>query len=261
MIKKIAFLLVLTYSSVQFSQDLNLEKYQYIIVPDQFSFLKSVDQYQTSSLTKFLFEKKGFNVFLSSDKLPKELVNNRCNALTASVKDDSSMLRIKVLIEITDCYSKTLYTSEIGGSKLKDYKRGYQEAIKKAFETMSDFEYSYNPNNKLNIEVPIVAASTTAITKAKNSVVKANDSLAKSEIVSNDSDIDSIVVLYAQPKDAGFQLINTKPEVVFTILKTSKQDYYIIKNKNGTLYKKDTIWIAEYYKNGEIIKEKYQIKF
>ena len=63
MIKKITFLLALIYSTIQFSQELNLEKYQYIIVPDQFSFLKSVDQYQTSSLTKFLFEKKGFKVF------------------------------------------------------------------------------------------------------------------------------------------------------------------------------------------------------
>ena len=158
--------------------------------------------------------------------------------LSASVKDDSSMLRIKVLIEIKDCYGKTLYTSEKGLSKLKDYKRGYQEAIKKAFETMSDFEYSYSPNNKINIEAPVAATSATAIIKTTNSVAKTNDSLVKSEIVSNNSNIDSIQVLYAQPKESGFQLINTKPEVVFTILKTSKQDYYIIKNKNGLYIKK-----------------------
>ncbi|MGY8910777.1 MAG: hypothetical protein ACKVIG_13095, partial [Flavobacteriales bacterium] len=66
MIKKTIFLLMLLVSNSLLSQQTNLNKYQYIIVADQFDFLKEVDQYQTSSLTKFLLEKKGFEVFLSN---------------------------------------------------------------------------------------------------------------------------------------------------------------------------------------------------
>lgn len=257
--KIILFFTLIFCSGIQFSQNINIDKYQYIIVPEQFNFVKSIDEYQTSSLTKFLFEKKGFKVFLSSEDLPDNLANNRCNALTASVNNISSMIRIKVLIEIKDCYGKILYTSDKGISRIKDFKRGYQQAIKNAFETMSDFEYSYNPNLSIDTVTPTVV-STAAVVKSENLITKEKDSLIKNEIISDNKD-NSIQLLYAQPKEQGYQLINTKPEVVFTILKTSEEDFYIIKNKNGTLFKKDNIWVAEYYENGEVVQKKYKIKF
>lgn len=258
--KKIILLFTLIfYSGVQFSQNINIDQYQYIIVPNQFDFLKMIDQYQTSSLTKFLFQKKGFKVFLSDEELPEDLANNRCTALTASVNNISSMLRIRVLIEIKDCYGKVLYTSEKGTSKVKDFKRGYQQAIKNAFETMSDFEYSYNPNLSIDTVTPTVV-TTAAVVKSENLITNEKDSLIKNEIISDNKD-NSIELLYAQPKEQGYQLIDTKPEVIFTILKTSKEDFYIIKNKNGTLFKKDNIWVVEYYENGEVVKKKYKIKF
>ena len=67
--------------------------------------------------------------------------------------------------------------------------------------------------------------------------------------------------LYAQPKENGFQLINAKPQVVFVILNTGVKDIYVIKDKNGLLYKKGENWIAEFYDGGEIVVKKYSIKF
>ena len=58
-------------------------------------FLKKSNQYQTSSLTKFLLQKKGFRVFLSTDSLPVDLLQNRCLALTAIVSDASGVLIVK----------------------------------------------------------------------------------------------------------------------------------------------------------------------
>jgi hypothetical protein len=85
MIKKIIFFLVLLISALGFSQEINFDKYQYIVVADKFDFVSEIDQYQTSSLTKFLLEKKGFKVFLNSDKLPKDLQVNRCIALLKTI--------------------------------------------------------------------------------------------------------------------------------------------------------------------------------
>jgi hypothetical protein len=68
-------------------------------------------------------------------------------------------------------------------------------------------------------------------------------------------------VLYAQPKENGFQLVNAKPEVVFIILKTNSKDRFIIKNKNGSFAKTNNIWVAEFYEGGKLQVQKYQVKF
>ena len=55
------FILVLTVSISSWAQS-NLNDYKYVLVPEKFDFLKSNDQYQLNSLTKFLLQKKGFTV-------------------------------------------------------------------------------------------------------------------------------------------------------------------------------------------------------
>ncbi|MGJ8761438.1 MAG: hypothetical protein ACSHXA_12915 [Polaribacter sp.] len=250
MIKKIAFSFLFLIAISAFSQERDINNYKYVIVPDRFDFLKSSDQYQTSSLTKFLLEKKGFEVFLSNEKLPEDLMLNRCKALTAIVVDDSSMFTIKSVIKLQDCNNNVLYTSEVGKSKLKEYKKGYQEAIRKAYETMEDLEYNYNTSIAAKEKIK------PEIVKEKESVVTVKTSVKEINTNSNVTN-----VLYAQKKNNGFQLVNLTPEVVFIILNTNKKNVYVIKGKDGTLYKNGEIWIAEYYKNDQLVKEEYQIKF
>ena len=62
------FLLLVTalFLSINlYAQQTNLNDYSYVIVPDQFDFLKSKDQFQLNSMTKFYFEKSGFNAYLA----------------------------------------------------------------------------------------------------------------------------------------------------------------------------------------------------
>lgn len=261
MIQKITLLFLLSYTGLQFSQNINLEDYKYIIVPDKFDFLKEKDQYQTSSLTKFLFKKKGFEVFLSDENLPKDLSENKCLALLAVVKNESSMLTVKNSIEMKDCFGKTVYTSKIGKSRSKEYKKGYQEAIREAFETMTDFTYSYKPKQESNVNSSLV--KETIIKKDATKIdTKPQVVVKKDVIVEENSSVNTnAAVLYAQPRNSGFQLVNTKPEVVFMILKTSNSSIFIIDGKNGILYKNGENWVAEYYQNNQLIMENYQIKF
>lgn len=257
MIKKISFILSLLISVSIFSQNVNLDKYKYVVVADKFDYLKKVDQYQTSSLTKFLLKKKGFTVFLSNETLPQEIASNRCVALFAAVKDKSSMLTTKSVIELKDCFGKTLYSSEIGRSKYKDYKKAYQDAIRSAFESMEDLEYSYNPNlvTEKKIETKVVIPVKTAPKVIITPEVNVDANKVKNKVS------ETLSVLYAQPKNNGFQLVNLKPEVVFVILKTNVKDVFIIKDKNGSLSKNGEHWIAEFYENGKLVKKEYQIKF
>ncbi|WP_373942489.1 hypothetical protein OEG92_04380 [Polaribacter sejongensis] len=175
---------------------------------------------------------------------------NRCKALTAVVVDDSSMFTIKSVIKLQDCNNNVLYTSEVGKSKLKEYKKGYQEAIRRAYETMEDLEYNYNTSIAVKEKVK------PEIVKVKEPAVTVKTSVNEINTESNATN-----VLYAQKKNNGFQLVNLKPEVVFIILNTNKKDVYVIKGKDGTLYKHGESWIAEYYKNDQLVKEEYQIKF
>ena len=257
MIKKIVFFLAILVSVNLFGQKINLDKYQYIVVADKFDYLKKADQHQTSSLTKFLLKKKGYKVFLSNETLPEEIVSNRCLSLFASVKDESSMLSVKSVIEIKDCYGKVVYTSGVGRSKYKAYKKAYQEAIREAYNTMEDFEYSFKPSlivqDKVEekVVIPVKTIPATIVTPV---IKKITPKVEKNSSV-------ELPVLYAQSKLNGFQLVNLKPEVVFIILKTSIKDVYLIKDKNGSLYKNGTHWVAEYYDNNELVQKTYQIKF
>ncbi len=230
------------------------DHYQYIVVADKFDVFKEVDKYKTSSLTKFLLKKKGFKVYLNNEKLPNELNKNRCLGLFASVKDDSSLFTIKSIIEIKDCFGKIIYTSKVGLSKLKEYQKGYHQAIRKAFESMEDFEYPFKKETiAQNISDNVVA-----------NVLETPKLIILQDVNNNLKDITpeaSLEILYAQSIENGFQLVTKSPKIVFKILKTSKKDNFIIKDKNGVFYKKGAIWVSEYYEGNKWIKKEYQVKF
>ena len=147
------FCFIILFSSSLFAQK-TINSYKYIIVPKQFEFQKSEDQYQINSLTKFLFEKENFTVFYSDDAYPPELAGNTCLALKAIVKDASSMLTTKANIVLLDCYNKVVYTSPVGKSKIKDYKKGYNDAIRKSFEGIKELGYTYDGTTAIASTVP-----------------------------------------------------------------------------------------------------------
>ena len=171
-----------------------------------------------------------------------------------------------MIIGLRDCFNKVVFISQEGVSKLKDYKKGFQEAIRNAHASMSDLKYeavsiaSKVKVKKQNIvEVPVIHQSL----KTKKVVAEkaaAAISVKTEEVVLNKK-LESINILYAQPKENGFQLINLKPTVVFVILKTNVKDVFILKAKNGLLYKSEKVWFAEFYEDGKLIVKKYQIKF
>ncbi len=114
------------------SQNTNLSEYSYVIVPEQFDFLKDKDQYQMNSMAKFYFEKSGFNSYLA-DSAPNA---NRCDGLYANVEELKSILGTKLQIVLKDCNDKEIYRSQEGKSKYKEYNKTYQDALRKAFSSI-----------------------------------------------------------------------------------------------------------------------------
>jgi hypothetical protein len=258
-------LLVLVSFNLGAQNEKSIDNYKYIIVKERFDFLKEIDQYQTSSLTKFLFEKEAFTVFLSNESMPRILAGNKCHALMANVVDNSGMFFTKVVIELKDCYGTTVFTSDSGKSKEKQYKRAYHEAIRSAFESIIKLNYSYLPirdeallSHERNSSVVLKKPTAVASMSKKDEINVVKEPLINAEIIPEKQPQE---MLYAQSTPNGFQLVNTEPVVVFSLLKTSVENVFIIEDKNGILYEKDGIWIADYYQETQLIKEVYLLKF
>ena len=250
-----------------FGQVKKVNNYKFIVVPDRFDFLKQKDEYKTSSLTKFLLKKNGFTVVLNSEQYPKDLIDNPCSGLKALVLDKSSVFKVKVVIELRDCSNRLLYTSEEGVSRLKEYKKGFQEAIRKAHASMNNIAYEpflletiRKDKKEIVIVDPVLVKEGKEI-KLKSEIPAINNIQKAVLVVPINNIVLASSVLYAQPVENGFQLINSKPTVVFVILKTKVKGVFILKDKNGVLYKKEGVWIAEFYENGTFIEKKYQVKF
>ena len=117
---------------------------QTVVVPNKFAFLKSDNEYQLNILTKFLIEKQGFKAYMENE-VPSELLNTPCNILRADVKNESNMMTSKLRLVLTDCANKEVFSSEVGKSREKEYKKSYQEALRNALagNALATFKKQY----------------------------------------------------------------------------------------------------------------------
>ena len=108
----------------------DLSEYSYIVIPEKYEFLFEEDQHQLNSMTKFLFNKYGFNAFF-----PNELPNvRRCDGLWANVEGKPGFIWTTLQLVIRDCYGTVVYRGIEGKSKYKEYRKAYQDALRNSFE-------------------------------------------------------------------------------------------------------------------------------
>ena len=244
--KKIVLLFILI-SSYAFSQSVN--DYQYVIVPVKFNFFKKDDQYGLNTLTKLLLRKYGFKAYLSSEEIPSDVENQRCNFLYADVKETSGMLVTKVKVSLKDCYEKVVYETEFGTSREKEYAAAYNQALREAGKSFDKLNYKYNGKNGL---APEIAEGQSNVIK----LLQGSESL-------NIIDSNPEAFYFAQPTSNGFQIINNEPKVIMLLFKTSQNNVFIgVKgNKNGVVISKNEQWFFEYYENGKLVSELLKLKF
>lgn len=137
------FCLFFTASLLSFSQT-SINDFKYVSVPESYSFLKSKDQYQLNSLTIFLFEKNNFKVLNSFQNYPSDLSQNSCLLLKSDVISIKGFLKTKLQLVLTDCKENIVFSSEIGKSKLKDFKKAFQQALRNVFTSVGDLNYTYS---------------------------------------------------------------------------------------------------------------------
>lgn len=243
-----------------------LNEYKYIIVPKQFNNFKKENQYQTSTLVKYLFIQKGFNA-IYRDALPEELSQNRCMGLFVEMKDESSMFITKTAIVLKDCTGKEIFVTQQGTSRLKEYKPAFTEALTKAFKSF-DGSYKYSGKTTEKDE-PIIVSFKNDVKKLEEKIDKKLDE-ETSGTIKNEESISQIIpvieasnILYAQQVSNGYQLVDSTPSIQLKMYKSSMPNMYLATDNdtNGLVYNKDGKWFFEYYKNGELKIKELNIKF
>lgn len=225
------------------------EKYKYVIVPEQFSFFKEPNKYNLNSLTKSFFETEGFTVFYDTDKLPEELLKNRCLALYVTALENNSMFVTKTAFNVRDCKNEVLVVSEEGSSREKSYEKAYNQTFRTALTSLK---------GKLNsFEMPSYSTvSNTDIIIEKPSVLE--------DLIPTGTELGNKNILYALPTDTGYKLVNAVPNVIFELNRTTIPDMYLAERgmmDAGIFYKKEGVWNYEYYKKGKLVVEKVEVKF
>ena len=258
------------------------------MVPEKFNFLKQNDQYSLNSLTKGLLEYKGFTVYFDNKELPGEVANNKCRALSADVLEKKTMFTTGLTLLLKDCQGNIIFKSKEGKSREKEYKVAYSMALRDAFTSLDSVSYAYNGSTNQPVQPTTTSAAPVKSTEAvTNQPVQPTITTTAStvpvkstEVITNQPTITTTTstvavkspeavtnqpagTLYAQAIVNGYQLIDTTPKIVLTLLKTSAENYFIASNAtvNGIVLKKNEDWVFEYYKDGKLISEKLLVKF
>lgn len=160
------------------SQTKNLSDYSYVIVPQQFEFLSGKDQYKVNSMTKFYFDKNGFNAYLS-DSAPNA---NRCDGLYANVEELRTVFGTKLQVVLKDCNDNEVFRGNEGKSKYKEHDKSYQDALRKSFTSLETLRVKQKDivlidntnNNSVATKEKTVAPEKSVSTKPEVSRISGN---------------------------------------------------------------------------------------
>ena len=273
--KKLIILAAMIFYGNIFSQD--LKDFKYIIVPESYEILGKTNQYQLNALTKFLFEKNGFQTIMKTETWPEDLQQNPCLGVSPILVEDSGLFVTKMHIELQDCEGMTVYKTREGKSKEKEFQAAYQESFRDAFQDLADLQYEYKSNSgiaesvKKSSEISSVMEDKNITSEAKSEVVsesesdfadevvatKKNDLPAGSEVDENLTSLENSLWIYG---DAVFELRaynsnyalyqRNAPEPIALLLNTDKPNKFVYRSllNSGTVsYRKDSELEISYF--------------
>lgn len=243
--KKYLLLIAFFVFSTTIAQSVN--DYKYVVVPSKFDFLKESNKYNMNTLTKMMFQKYGFEVFMMDEALPTEIANNRCKALFADVVEDKALLITKLKIILKDCKDNIVYETAVGRSKEKDFAKAYTQAFREASKSFETLNYKYNGGNDL-----------------ANNVEEKPEPKQESKIYSLETNPENPeLFFFAQPIANGFQIVNSEPRVIMRLFKTSQNNVFIgvRGDEKGVVITKNGKWFFENYVDGKLVSEPINIRF
>lgn len=245
----------------------SLDHYKYFSVKNHFEFLKEPDQYQVNSLTKFLLQKNGFIVLDKTEDYPHDLAKNRCLLAEVDVVKLKGFLKTKLEVQFKNCRNEVVYTSKVGESREKDFKTAYHEALRKAFESISEMGYQFTLMNIISETENTINSLPTSSTDLEQVVVQQSESNFTPKLetqaipppINSKETTENITyqpTFQVQSTSFGFNVIYTATgETAFSLHQTMYEGLYIIENQSGIAYKRGDRWVREYVSSNKTIIE------
>lgn len=248
----VSLLFVIAFNYGGYAQ---LNQYKYVIVPTKLADFKHENQFQTSTLIKHLLTKEGFNA-VYENALPDDLNANRCTGVKIELLDNSSLFTTKAKLQLVDCRGTVVFMTQDGRSKTKDFKQAYKEVITDAFLSIRGLNYTYRAK-EANNEPETVTVSFKNDVKSLGKEAGGQDvntqkttvpltKIKKAEKLSEDME-GAKSLLFAQPIENGYQLVDTTPKVVYVLKSTAAPDVFLVNKdgKSGVVFKNEGKWYIE----------------
>lgn len=231
--------LILGLNLAVFGQDLN--NYKYVRVPEKFEFQEEENNYRLNELLAFLLEKEDFEA-LYKEPVPQGV--SACEILTANLHNESGLFKSKVYISFSDCNDQTVFTSKEGVSRKKDFRDGFQEAVRKAFKSVEALQHQYSG-------VPQKTVVVKAVPSAEEK--RPEDTVVDEKLPVFSSDGEYFIL---KPTAAGFALFEREEQQQRAQLaKSGRGDAYLFSSEeiNGNaFFDTDGNLVVEYLKDGQL---------
>ena len=198
------------------SQSQQFDDYKYIVVSKKNDGLKKENQYQTSTLVKYLFTQRGFTTVFE-DSMPTDLNKDPCLGLYVNLIDASSILITKASLILKNCSGEEVFVTKQGKSKHKDYKAAYSEVLSEAMKSFEGIKHNYKPKKSNTEEAPITVSFRNDIKKLEE---KPRLIICKNKIIKQEATL----------KKQSFE---DKTPVVSDIKKASNTKKEMLEQKNG----------------------------
>ncbi|MEC3874707.1 hypothetical protein [Chryseobacterium salviniae] len=235
--KKLSLVILTTCSIFVFGQ--KVSDYQYISIPSKFESFKQ--DYGLADMLSKTLKSKNYTI-VPYDKLqwPSEAQANPCSVLMADVLNDSGLLRNKVLLQFKDCNDKVI-SSIKGASNIKEFKEGFQDALKQTFMSVS----SSSPVVQTRVS-NTTATKTSSVAETKEAESASSASSDNNAVTFSNGKADLMKV---QLDSNQFILVNSNSSSPYATFKTTtKADVFRVKLQNGEA-------TLGYYENGNIVIE------
>jgi hypothetical protein len=260
------FLLLFTLIPI-FAIAQSLNDYKYALIPSKFEFSAEPNEFNMNTFTKMYLEKYGFEAYSDDEKLPADFASSRCNKVYVDVINKKNLFTTIFVIEVKDCQNNILFTSNEGRSKEKEYRRGFPQALRAAFDSFKSLNHKYNgtihdQNQKSDAVVTNSVVSKIEYVETKTTADQKLEQTAQTtEVVKSNNK--NILVLLAKKTENGFLLLDEIKRLEFELLKTSQENVFITSyNKsNGIFILRGNQSHFEFYTNDILTIIEYNVKF
>lgn len=270
--KRIIIGLMFLLLSAQFGMaQVKLSDYKYVIVEKQFHFQNEADEYDLNRLVKFLFEKQGFDAILEGEPLPDDVKANYCLAMTSELKATGA-LKTKAMVILRDCDNNVVFTSEEGITKIKEFDRAYEMAIRKTFESFAEIDYYYVPSERVIAKgkdsddsdaqkeeiVKLKAEIETLKSESEAEEQKVDEEVEKAEATVETVSNPAKMTFFAKKEasSGNYQVFDKDNKQMMVLMSSGREGLFMVKDANAVVYKEDGKWyLSENVDGQQVIKE------